>query len=447
VGEIREAKLHHYRGLRSLGRECGRLILAMTRDSQLAISLIVLVAIIVRLAYVVLVVGPNSPPTYDGIGYDMLGINLLQKGTYGVEKPTAFRPPGYPLFLAAIYLVFGHSFAAVRLVQAGVDALTCALTFAVGARLFNRRVAFLAALGLSLYPLQIYMVGEFYSETVSFLLQMVALWLAVWMMKCRHWAIPLLLGVMLAATALTRPTAILWIPFMVLGIGFLPLSWKQKARDVTLVLLGLALLFAPWTMRNYIVFREFIPIASLGGVGVWAGNNPLSAGGGMLPDERTWGEGAPEWGWMGWEGLSEAESSRRFLERGLSWIKENPLAFAALVPKKLLRLWSPTSFGVQFSRHASPLLTAVVLPPYLVFLALAAGGMILSRRGWKEQFPLYALILGVNALVALTYGATRYGIAMAPCLCLYAAVSLDALVARLSGCSGGPRLEATSSAG
>lgn len=441
MGGAREAPLHRHGWLRSLGHGCERFISAMARDSRLAVWLIVFVATIVRLAYVTLIVGPDSPPTYDGIGYDMLGISLLQKGMYGLAKPTAFRPPGYPLFLAVIYLVFGHSFAAVRLVQVGVDALTCALVYAVGAKLFNRRVAFLAALGLSLYPLQVYMVGEFYSETVSFPLQMAALWLAVWMVERRHWAIPLLLGVSLAATTLTRPTATLWIPFMLLGIGFLPLSWKQKGRDAALALLGLALLFGPWILRNYIVFREFIPIASLGGVGVWAGNNPLSEGGGMLPDERTWGEGAPEWGWMGWKGLSEAESSGRFLERGLSWIKEDPLAFAALVPKKLLRLWSPTSFGVQFSRHASPLLTAMVLPPYLVFLALAAGGMVLSRKGWKEQFPLYALILGVNALVALTYGATRYGIAMAPCLCLYAAVSLDALGSRFS--HGGP-LQVTS---
>lgn len=422
--------------LQHLGQGYEHLISVGARDARIAVLLVFSLAILVRLLYVVLVVGLNSPPTYDGIGYDILATNLLQKKMYGEWAPTAFRPPGYPLFLAGIYLVFGHSFTAVRLIQVGIDALTCVLVYAVGARLFDRRVAFLAAIGMSLYPLHIYMVGEFYSETFSFLMQLAALWLAVWMVERRHWSIPLLLGVSLAATTLTRPTAALWIPFMVLWIGFLPLPWKHKVRDAALVLLGLALLFGPWIVRNYIVFQEFIPIASLGGVGIWAGNNPLSEGGGMSPDERTWGEGAPEWGWMGWEGLSEAESSRRFLERGLSWIKENPLAFATLVPRKLLRLWSPTSYGVQFSRHANPLLTAVVLPPYLVFLALAVGGMILSRRGWKEQFPLYALILGVNVLVALTYAATRYGIAMAPCLCLYASVSLDTLGSHFSSRNG-----------
>lgn len=47
----------------------------------------------------------------------------------------------------------------------------------------------------------------------------------------------------------------------------------------------------------------------------------------------------------------------------------------------------------------------------------------------EGAIPLVALILGVNLLVALTYGATRYGIAMASCLCLYAAAALDGPVA------------------
>jgi len=406
----------------------GQQIDRLARNAPLSATLILVLALAVRLVYLTVIVGLNSPPTYDGIGYDMLAVHLLRTGTYGVEHPTAFRPPGYPIFLAGVYLLFGHSYPAVRLVQALLDAVTCLLVYAIGTELFSRRVGLLAALGLSLHPLQVYMVGEFYSETLSFLFQALALWLAARMVRRREGFLPLLVGVFLAATALTRPTATLWLPLMVVWTLIRPFSWKARGRDAVLMLMGLALLFTPWVVRNFVVFGEFIPVASLGGVGVWAGNNPLSEGGGMLPDERTWGEGAPEWGWMGWEGLSETESSRRFMERGLAWIRDHPLEFAALVPRKLLRLWSPTSFGVQFSRRASPLLTAVVLPPYLVFLALAFWGMWRTRRGWRDQFPLYALILGINGLVAITYGATRYGIAMAPVLCLYAAAALDGLM-------------------
>jgi 4-amino-4-deoxy-L-arabinose transferase-like glycosyltransferase len=404
-----------------------RLFLIVERREGLSLLGILLFALVVRLLFVV-VIGLSDAPTYDGLGYDILAMNLLRGKGYAGDAPTAFRPPGYPLFLAGIYGLFGHRYGAVRVMQVLVDAVTCVLLYFVGKKLFDRRVGLVAALGLSLYPLQIYMVGQFYSETLSFFFQMVALWSATLLPERWHVAVPLMMGVLLGATALTRPTATLWIPLMLLWVFYMSLKAREVTR-IALVVLGLLLAFGPWTVRNYLEFRAFVPISSLGGVGVWAGNNPLSDGGGMLPDERTWeGEDYPEHSWYGWEGLTEVQSSQRFLDKGITWIKENPRDFLILVPKKLLRLWSPTSFGVQFSRQASPLVTAVVLPPYLLFLAMAGGGIVLTRRKRYELFPLYALIIGVNVLVALTYGATRYGIGMAPCLILFAAVSAVSIV-------------------
>jgi 4-amino-4-deoxy-L-arabinose transferase-like glycosyltransferase len=402
------------------------LSLFLARKEKFVVSGIFLFALAVRLLFV-LATGLGDAPTYDGIGYDILAVNLSQGKGFVGDAPTAFRPPAYPLFLAGVYVLFGHHYEAVRLIQALLDAVTCLVFYFVAKRLFDQRVGFVAACGLSVYPLQIYMVNQFYSETLSFLFQMIVLWLAVLLAKGSRGVISLLLGVLLAATVLTRPTATLWIPLMLLWVLYINLK-ARKITDFVLVSLGLALAFGPWTVRNYLEFREFIPIASLGGVGVWAGNNPLSEGGGMLPDKTTWGgEDYPEFGWYGWAGLTEAQSSQRFLQKGLTWIKENPGDFLALAPKKLLRLWSPTAFGVQFSRQASPLLTAVVLPPYLLFLALAGWGMVLTRQKWCELFPFYALVIGISALVVLTYGATRYGIGMAPCLILFAAVSVCAI--------------------
>lgn len=404
-----------------------RMFSIIDREERLSLLGLFLFALIVRLLFVI-VTGLSDTPTYDGLGYDILAVNLLQGKGYAGDVPTAFRPPGYPLFLAGVYGLFGHRFAAVRLMQVLIDAVTCVLFYFVGKKLFDRQVGFVAALGLSLYPLHIYMVNQFYSETLSFFFQMIVLWLATLLPERKHLGVSLMMGLLLGATTLTRPTATLWIPLMLLWVFYVSL----KARDVTriaLVVLGLLLTFGPWTVRNYLVFRTFIPVASLGGVGVWAGNNPFCEGGGMHPNEQTWGgEDYPEYGWYGWEGLTEVQSSQRFLEKGMTWIKENPGDFLMLVPKKLLRLWSPTSFGVQFSRQANPLLTAVVLPPYLLFLAMAGGGIVLTWRKWYELFPLHALIIGINALVALTYGATRYGIGFAPCLILFAAVSVIFIV-------------------
>ena len=74
----------------------------------------------------------NDTPD-DGKLYAQIARNMLEQHVYSHEAGAPFdlsliRLPGYPLFLAAIYKVFGHgNNGAVRIVQALLDTGTCAL--------------------------------------------------------------------------------------------------------------------------------------------------------------------------------------------------------------------------------------------------------------------------------------------------------------------------------
>ena len=69
----------------------------------------------------------------DSLGYEQIARNVLEQHVYthvteAPFTPTLVRLPGYPLFLAAIYSVFGHTNnTAVRVVQALIDTGTCVL--------------------------------------------------------------------------------------------------------------------------------------------------------------------------------------------------------------------------------------------------------------------------------------------------------------------------------
>src|SRR5437660_789101 len=69
----------------------------------------------------------------DGKVYAQIARNVLEQHVYSHESdapydPSLIRVPGYPLFLAGIYSVFGHTNnGAVRIVQALIDTGTCAL--------------------------------------------------------------------------------------------------------------------------------------------------------------------------------------------------------------------------------------------------------------------------------------------------------------------------------
>src|SRR5258706_11052904 len=75
---------------------------------------------------------PNDGPD-DGRTYAQIARNVLEQHVYSHETeapydPSFIRLPGYPLFLASIYWVFGHTNnGAVRIVQALIDTATCGL--------------------------------------------------------------------------------------------------------------------------------------------------------------------------------------------------------------------------------------------------------------------------------------------------------------------------------
>src|SRR4051794_10341381 len=105
----------------------------MNADSKkkwVVFSLLLLVALGFRLFIALRL--PNDEPD-DGRVYSQIARNMLEQHVYSIESqapytPTLIRLPGYPLFVAAIYAIFGHgNNTAVRVAQAVLDTVTCAL--------------------------------------------------------------------------------------------------------------------------------------------------------------------------------------------------------------------------------------------------------------------------------------------------------------------------------
>src|SRR5262245_58605356 len=75
---------------------------------------------------------PNDSPG-DGVVYAQMARNVLEQHVYSLDSqppfsPTLVRLPGYPLFLAGVYSIFGHTNnGAVRIIEALIDTATCGL--------------------------------------------------------------------------------------------------------------------------------------------------------------------------------------------------------------------------------------------------------------------------------------------------------------------------------
>ena len=208
--------------------------------------------------------------TGDALVYGDIARNLLNHGVYGftqagaAPRPTLLRLPGYPIFLAACFALFGvEHYRAVMYVQAALDLGTCALIAATVRRLFGHRAARAALWLAALCPFTANYTAVALTEILS-LLCIAAAFHALVRWQTAHanrWAA--LLGASLASAVLLRPEQGL------LAAAVLPtmawIAWhKPTRRGLISIAIAAALLAAPlaaWTVRNWITFHVLQPLA------------------------------------------------------------------------------------------------------------------------------------------------------------------------------------------
>ena len=217
----------------------------------------------------------------DTLIYGDIAKNWLEHGVYGFSQsvagpvPTLIRLPGYPLFLALSFRLFGiEHYSAVMYVQGVIDLLTCLLVAALAGRLFGRRAAIAALWLAALCPFMASYVSAPLTETLS--LTCVALtFYSLERWRAAGLGINRWLWVTSAAMAyavLLRPEqgllAAAVVPVMLWTV--LRPSGHQASRGsfrvrslspIVLAAICVVLPLAPWTLRNWRTFHVFQPLA------------------------------------------------------------------------------------------------------------------------------------------------------------------------------------------
>jgi len=239
-------------------------------------ALILLVALGFRL-FIALRLANDEPD--DGRVYSQIARNVLEQHVYSHDpqppyNPSIIRLPGYPLFLVAIYSVFGHgNNTAVRVVQAVIDTTTCALiAWVVFEWAFDeerRHRAALIALGLAaVCPFTAIYVATILTEVPTNFLAVAMVLAATFAFKAtaRQKAIMwwIVTGLIAGLAVLFRPDSGLFAA--AIG-GTLMLSALSRCTVRSAILsaalfsVGFCIVLAPWTIRNRRVFHVFQPLA------------------------------------------------------------------------------------------------------------------------------------------------------------------------------------------
>lgn len=367
-----------------------------------------------------------------GIEMGLLADSLLHGHGYsspfgGYTGPTAFIAPGYPTLVAAVFAIFGTYSYASAIVLMGLQIavalvtiwLIMRVTVTIAPPALAQPAARVAGLFWALSPPLLFIPTIFWETSFSAcaLLGMLALTLDSRRVPRRsRW---LLLGALCGLIGLINPAL---LPALLALLAWLavttrsmtqvrPLAWPIGALGV------MALIFAPWPIRNAVRFHAFIPTRTTVGFELWMGNRPGATG---FLDESLFPMYNPQelalynsQGELAYTAAKSAEAK--------AYIVAHPGVFLRMSLLRCFRFWTGTG-----NLKGSP---AYVLHACLTTLFGFAGLLLLYRRS-RTIAILFALPLLLFPLpYCITHAEFRYRLNIDPLLTVLAAAAVVELAA------------------
>jgi 4-amino-4-deoxy-L-arabinose transferase-like glycosyltransferase len=380
--------------------------------------------------------GPVGPASADDVQFHTLARHVAAGAGYSnaAGRPTSFRAPGWPLFLAGLYRLAGPAPALVYGVNCVLGALACLLAYLLARDLLHaERPARAAGILTALYLPHIWFATVFVSENLYVPCQALVVWLVVRLCRRqdrgRDFWLAGLAGLLLGWAVLTRPFALLLVPL--LPAVLLYAGWRRgQLRPLPALALPAAALLVvlPWTLRNYRVHGRAVLVATNGGSTFYGGNNDRVAG---------------EWRLLGsWLATTELPGRERIEAQpdevahdqeewrlGRRWLGEHPGSVPHLLAGKLARLvlWLPDTDAGGPLTYA---LRAAGYLPFLVLVLLGAGrGLRRGGLGAPAWLAVHATLLATVLTALVFWGSPRFRDVNAPLLLLYAALAFVPAVA------------------
>jgi hypothetical protein len=345
----------------------------------------------------------HRPLTHDEREYLALAKNLTLGKGFVYDTPDAEdgsaqrfgRAPAYPFFLALIGAGrgdFDATPARVKLAQSIVGGLGVWLIGLIAYRSTGPRAGIAAAAIGAIYPPLVWICSYVFSEALYSTMALASVVLLNRALDrtdvARSTAVAIGAGLVAGVAILVRPAMLAFLPITAL---WLIARWRTHLAIVVVV--GAALVVAPWTIRNARVYHRFVLVASEGGVTFWTGNHPRARGEGDLaanPDlklaDLAFRAEHP--------GLTAEQLEPLYYRDAIRSIADNPLRWVGLLLKKMFYTVVPA--GPSYALH-SPLYRVVSIASYLLLLPVGVLGAV---HWWRRPHRPETLVpLAASAVI------------------------------------------------
>lgn len=322
---------------------------------------------------------------------------ILEKGIIDPSFPV-FTPPLYAILIAIGSWLFGQDQLPIKVLQIVADSATTCVVMLIAREILGFRTALISGGLLVVYPFSIYASLYIGSETLFafFLSCFILFFLRATSSSPLAWY--LLAGGMLGIATLMRGTTQF---FPLIAPVLLVLLYRTISKRVIVGYLGFclcfALIIAPWTIRNYLVLNEIVPVATASGVFLQGSHEDFFTIDGKIKEypkyfleleRRGLSAPPPEAGPV----QLDRYSFRAGLENYKIRAQTDPLSFIPFMLLKFGRMWYATETG---RNHA--LILFANLPLYI----LAIVGVISLFRQSQAPPSIWILLFVIAYIAAL----------------------------------------------
>lgn len=334
----------------------------------------------------------------------------ISKGFDWIKEPYSPKAPGYPIVLAGAFALSGHSLWAGILLQAILGALTIVVVFHLGEKLGGWPTGLLAAVWFSFSIHHLHFASLLNRSVFESLLLVLLLYILS--RSFHRMRISIVAGLVYSALVYVNPQYLLLFPLVAV------LMLVRATRHVLLNMQYFFLftscflvLLLPWTIRNYIVYKQVIPVALEASqytrpfTGGFSDSEAVSVSDPKLVSRHPLSARLKSNGTEFWRitrfgsSRSQEDTSQPPAKQSAAWSLRHNVSsiasFGLLLPFFILGM----IFSIREKNRAGWILTVTIL--YYFLMRLVFGGSITARLPIEPLITLlacYAILRIVHSL-------------------------------------------------
>ena len=350
--------------------------------------------------------------------------NLENEGVFGSRYvdgkvvPNIFMPPLYAFFLAFVnYFVndMENLIKSILFIQLIFSTFSVFIIYKILESFFSKKTCIISSFIFSLFPLNVYSVGQISSITLQVFLLSIFFYFFVKVNFSKKIIYFIGFSIVSSGLILLRAEFVLFFIFSLIFIYFAQKNLKSILISIILTLI----IISPYIIRNYVIFDKIVITQSFG-YNLWKGNNEnLKVDGYYLqPNPRL----AQKINNIGFDAKYDLLIDKIYQDEAVKFIINNPAEVIKLYFKKIYSFM----FIDLNSSYPGYYNYAHIIPKIIISITTLLGIYFGLRNRIFNYFSSYFLlnILAVSVFFILP----RYSLALLPCQIIISSIYFEKIL-------------------